>query len=270
MLAVISSIGGLKAICQNIGLFFYLEEKNIEVNLMAGNSGGAIALAFINVFSAKEAYNILKNSPKPSIYWDFFTYFWDKLIGKKRFGFLKIKKIRNYIKNKLSNIKFKDLKIPFYTNAYNLNLNMGEIFSPKTTPNVLVSDAILASSSIPILFDAYHFNGSYYWDGGIIEPAPLTDILLTHEIDTVILVLSKEKMALDKRVNRWLEYEEISDLINYYIFNRVYEEVKVAHKLLSNVKIIEFEVRGKIGLFEYENIDRMIERSYYKAKKLKL
>ena len=190
MYALISSVGGLKAICTTIAFYRLVEEYNIPINITAGNSGGAIALGFLNIYGYEKTVNILKKCPKPLIFWDIITYIWDKIRNNKRYGFLKIKSIRNYIKSILKDIKIGDLKSPFYTHAYCLNDNKGVLFSSTTTPDIKLADAILASSAIPLLFEPYIIDNKYYWDGGIIQPAPLVEIIIKHNVKNIILILS--------------------------------------------------------------------------------
>jgi predicted acylesterase/phospholipase RssA len=71
--------------------------------------------------------------------------------------------------------------ITFTVNATNLSDYNLEYFNNRLTPDVKVMDAIVASSSLPILFPPYLINETYYYDGGFCDncPVELVDELFT-------------------------------------------------------------------------------------------
>ena len=68
---------------------------------------------------------------------------------------------------------YKYSKIMFTTNALNINNSRLEYFNYKLTPDVKVVDAIMASSSLPLVFPAYLINGKHYYDGGLGNNCPV-------------------------------------------------------------------------------------------------
>lgn len=66
-----------------------------------------------------------------------------------------------------------------YIVATNITKHQVIVFSKDTTPDVSVADAVLMSSSIPLLFEAIQFNGTeighgdFYADGGLLFNYPL-------------------------------------------------------------------------------------------------
>lgn len=65
--------------------------------------------------------------------------------------------------------KFKKM---FTVCVYNIDLNQPEYFSPTTTPDKKVFDAIIASSNLPLLFPAYRIGDYDYFDGGFCNNCP--------------------------------------------------------------------------------------------------
>jgi NTE family protein len=91
-------------------------------------------------------------------------------------------------------ITFKELYrhsgILFTVNALNVSTSNVEYFNHLLSPDVKVIDAIMASSSIPLIFPAYKINNSYYYDGGLCNNCPanyideLSSIAFSLSIDT--------------------------------------------------------------------------------------
>lgn len=77
--------------------------------------------------------------------------------------------------SQLQELNKKELKVF----ACNLNTSSLQEFSAEKTPNVIIAEALRASMSIPLLFNAYKFkdsnpNDHIYIDGGVIYNFPIT------------------------------------------------------------------------------------------------
>lgn len=57
--------------------------------------------------------------------------------------------------------------------TYNLSTNKKEYVNSETYPDILVTKAIRMSSTFPVVFPPYEYEGSYYLDGGIVENLPM-------------------------------------------------------------------------------------------------
>jgi predicted acylesterase/phospholipase RssA len=71
---------------------------------------------------------------------------------------------------------FKELydltKLNFVSTVVNLDTSKEEFFSHLSTPNLNVVEGVLMSMNIPILFQQYQYNNTFYVDGGILNPLP--------------------------------------------------------------------------------------------------
>jgi predicted acylesterase/phospholipase RssA len=76
--------------------------------------------------------------------------------------------------------------VQFTVNAFNITKSLHEYFNYKLTPDVKIIDAVIASSSIPIIFPAYSIGDSYYYDGSICTCHPVE---LVEDLGTIILDL---------------------------------------------------------------------------------
>jgi NTE family protein len=178
--------GGVKGIAY-VGALMELENKGILKNIkkVAGTSAGAITALLIALrYSSDEIMDIMfeldfnkfvdKSRWKTKNFYDVIT----------KFGIAKGDYFQNWIEDiiyrkiKLKNVTFSD----FIRNnnfcdlmvvGVNLTKRNVEIFSYKTTPNILLSTAIRISMSIPLFFHAVKYNNDIYIDGGLFWNYPL-------------------------------------------------------------------------------------------------
>jgi len=87
-------------------------------------------------------------------------------------GLFSLKKIEKLILNKLPYDTFTDLKIPFFCCATNLSTGEYEIFGSGT-----LHDKILASISVPLIFEPVTINGDVFVDGGLLNNLPVEPLL---------------------------------------------------------------------------------------------
>lgn len=162
--------------CSIFGAIKYLYEKHYIDNLKSimGISAGSI----IGIFMAlKFSYNDIEklmlkiNISKIIDYENNFidildNYGYDD--GKKFIRIIKIA-IKNVLGNE--NATFKDLyefsKIEFSVVGSNITNSTETIFNHLNHPDMKIYEAIIISSSIPLVFKPYKFNGDLYLDGGL-------------------------------------------------------------------------------------------------------
>ncbi|MEM4385650.1 MAG: patatin-like phospholipase family protein [Candidatus Anstonellales archaeon] len=156
--------GGVKCI-GHIGLIRYLIEKEYIPVQLCGVSGGAIISGLYSYFITKgmsptQSYTSLLDiiskvnisSFKDVSYLSILSLLWT---DGKNFGFVKGKKIYDFILSTTDGIKFKDLKIDLYITATELTTGRLVVFSNYTTPEVTLADAIRSSISIQGVFKPF-------------------------------------------------------------------------------------------------------------------
>jgi len=162
-----------------------LEENNIlqGIEKVAGTSAGSIVSTLVALkYTAKEIYDIVNTLDFKSfedglnpfrviseygLYKGDFALSWLHSIVDKKAG---------------QNATFLDLRkqgfLDLHVIATNLRSRNYEIFSFDTTPDVMVAEAIRASMSIPIFFDAFKFSNwntdTVYEDGGVMLNYPIS------------------------------------------------------------------------------------------------
>jgi NTE family protein len=170
------SSGGSRGLA-HIGVLKVLMDENIPVDLIAGTSAGALFGAFFAAGWSWEQFEALIEEMKTVNSWAN----WDFNFSSLRTGFLKGRKARDKIINRWTDNKtFEDLQIPLYMVAADILTGDEVVFDQGS-----LADAIRASLSIPVLVEAWHYQGRYFVDGGIVNHLPAS-VLRERGADIVI------------------------------------------------------------------------------------
>jgi len=143
----------------HLGVVKALQESSIYPSEISGTSSGAIAGAFLaNGFSPDEVKDIFIN--KLSL----------NMLSRREFklGLISMKTIRMFLQKNLRYKKFEDLPIPFFVTATSFADGSQHIFNHGN-----IIDAIIASSSIPVIFQPVVIHGIPFVDGGLSNNLPV-------------------------------------------------------------------------------------------------
>src|SRR5574344_1429629 len=149
--------GGAKGFT-HLGVLKALEEHNLQPDILCGVSSGAVLAALYAdgypVDSIIALYDRLSLIQYVDIDWN-------------ESGLLSLKKFKQFLDTTLRAKTFSELKIPLKVVV--TNLDKGEsvvLYSGSLT------DALIASCSVPILFDPWVIGGQHYVDGGLLHNLP--------------------------------------------------------------------------------------------------
>lgn len=199
---LVLSGGGAKCMAQ-IGALKVIEEAGIKLDYIGGTSMGAIIGAMYSLgYSANEIEGYLRQ-----VNWDALMAnevprnrlsFFDRKADDRYFLSFPLTKngievpqginYAQYILKELSSItqqsypyqSFKELPIPFYCLATNLETGKAKVFEEGR-----LIDALRASSAFPSLFTPYEIDDSLYIDGGVVLNYPVK-IMREKDVDVVI------------------------------------------------------------------------------------
>jgi NTE family protein len=151
--------GGVAKSVAHIGVLRALVESKIDIDYLAGTSGGAVVASF---FAAGKPVAELE-ALGAGIHWK-------NLAGitLPRLGFLSSEKVRKFVADEIGDIDFRDLKIPVAIVASDLTAGARRVF---TTGNVAI--ACQASSAVPEFYTPVEMEGHLFVDGGISEYVPI-------------------------------------------------------------------------------------------------
>ena len=146
--------GGAARGIAHVGVLKQLSHYNIPIDFIAGTSAGAIAGAFYA--AGMDMDELVKIANK--LTWKNFARF--KLSRK---SMVSSKPVQELLEKHLGQIKFKDLKMPFWVLGTDILTGEGVYLND---PELSVALAARASSSFPGIYEPTDVNGRYIFDGG--------------------------------------------------------------------------------------------------------
>jgi NTE family protein len=209
----------------HLGVLQALNEEGIFPEIVAGTSSGSIAGAlYCDGKSPMEIKEILtKNDVNGKI----------NLLALMK-GLMRHENLRKVMTANLKNKHFEELKIPLYINATDFLKGEEKIFSSGT-----ITDKVVASSSVPLIYEPTFIDGIPYVDGGLsnnlcVAPLrPQCQILIGVNVNPV--KPWKDKSSLTDNLDRSLHmalrpntlkgkemcdvYIEPPELSKYYLFD---------------------------------------------------
>ncbi len=236
-IGLVLSGGGARGFA-HLGLMQALNEEGIYPDVISGTSAGAlVGVLYADGYTPKEILKIMNSGSRL----DFMR------PAMPREGLLQLNGIQKILKAHLNARTFKELKIPMFVSATDLNNGKAVYFSQGS-----LLDPVIASASIPVLFQPVKINDISYVDGGVLDNLPVRPIE------------DKCKILIGSFVNPVGYVEKISGLINIAertfmlsMSKEVTEKIKkfdlfVAPLELRNYKILDPEKARELFLVGYK------------------
>lgn len=175
--AALALSGGGALGAAHVGVIAALEEQGIDFDYVAGVSAGALAGAMLAC--GHDADSIWKAVQRTKLF---------KLIAafpSAGFGLIRGKKIHRLFCELFEDRSFSDLCIPFAVGATDFQNGERVLISEGK-----VADAVLASVSVPVLFEPFFHPLLQRWlvDGGITENLPLEPVIRGYQGRRIIAV----------------------------------------------------------------------------------
>jgi NTE family protein len=221
-IGLVLSGGGARGFA-HLGVIEALNESGIYPDVISGTSAGAIiGVLYADGYSPKKILNLMNTGSRL----DFMR------PALPREGLLQINGIIKILKTSLRSKNFKELKIPLFVTATDLNNGKAVYFSEGN-----LYDPIVAS----VLFQPVKIDGISYVDGGVLDNLPLRPIE------------NKCRILIGSFVNPVGYMEKISGLINIAertfmlsMSKEIFEKAKkfdlfIAPLELRNYKILDPE-----------------------------
>ena len=228
--------GGARGLA-HIGVIAALEECGIHPCAIAGSSMGAIIGAFYAAgLTPKELLAVAKQE---KLY---------KLLKWKfpKAGMLSLTVLEDLMKEHIGKDSFSDLEKKLYICVSNISKGEKEVFSEGP-----LYRAVLASASIPVVFEPQVIEGDTYVDGGLFDDMPVDT--LRKDCDRIIA----------SHVNYSGPHPDLDGI--RAIAERVYRLA-----IYQNVKknfdkcdvVIDPPTLRQHGIFDFRNVDRLYEIGY--------
>lgn len=255
--AVVLSGGGAKG-AYEAGALSTIVRRTQDIHVMTGASIGAINAAVFAWEYERTGDMISAAETVKSI--------WSELDGLFKFSFLRIifEVLRSYlttsspvnfpslvdntkIQNKLKelipdDVKISDIKrIELAINA--TCLTEGKTVSFTRDNDAYLYEAVLASSCLPLIFEAQPIDGGFYVDGGVFNNTPLRDALVAQATDVFVVELKPQSKDLYmETIQDSTRFDSIyqvgSRMIELITDKIMYEDLKNAKKINDIIDVI--------------------------------
>ena len=163
--------GGVRGVA-HVGVIQALEQRGVKVREIVGTSIGAIVGAAIaaGVPTARLADRASRFSRDDIVT----VNRWALLLnGIRQTSVFTAERLQAFIDEVVPETDWSKLSIPLCVNAVDAQTAETEWFGAGGRTDVSLHDAIYASAALPLYYPPAEFDGSYYFDGGILDPLPI-------------------------------------------------------------------------------------------------
>lgn len=255
--AVVLSGGGAKG-AYAAGALGAIARRTEEIHIMTGASVGAINAALFAWHYEQNGDLIAAAEAVKAAWLDcdalFKISFW-RIVAQIFCSYLRTRSPLNFaslvdttrVKRQIQQLIPKDLKISDLTRielAINATcLTEGKTVSFTRKNDAYLWQAVLASCSIPLLFETQCLGGGFYVDGGLFNNTPLRDALVAQATDVFVVELKpKAKEVYLKTIHDTGPYSSIAQVggrMAELITDKImYEDLKKARKINEIIDII--------------------------------
>lgn len=227
----------------HIGALRAMEEQEIEIEYISGTSIGA----FVAVF-----YAFGNKSDKIEEIVSELEWLDISRVSLSRYGLLSIERLGDLITEYLGNKNIEDAQIPLTIVATDIYTGEKVVFDKGS-----VADAVMASMSVPGIFQPLEINGKMLVDGGIAENVP---------VKTVQEMGAGYVIGID--LNAKHNYEKPANIIDV-IMNSLHFLIKVSDELQT--KEADLLIKPDLSRFnrsDIEQISELMSKGYDDTKKI--
>ncbi|WP_167017093.1 patatin-like phospholipase family protein [Chitinophaga sp. Cy-1792] len=240
--AFVLSGGGARGYA-HLGVLRAYEEIGVLPSAIAATSAGSIAAALVcDGYSTDEIRAIFKEFKLGlSMQWK-----------NWQLGLLTLKKLQEVLEKTLRHQQFEELKVPLYITATNFSSGEQKVFDRGP-----VIPAVLAASSVPMLFQPILLDGVQYVDGGLSGNLPVEP--LAGKYEDIIGVHVNPLVPLDSSGGFLFNLERTLHLA---IRESVLKNKALCHEFIEPAGL------GKFGMFEFSRFDEIYATGYEYTKKI--
>lgn len=229
--------GGAKGFA-HLGALKVFEEQGIRPDVIAGTSAGALAgVLYADGFAPEEIADLFRGHKLT----DF--------AGISLFsgGLFRPNGVAKMLRDNLHAHKFEELNIPFRAIATNWETAQVKVFSQGDN----LVEAVIASCSVPMVFEPVEIDGVQYVDGGVLKNFPVSAI--REETDCVIGVNLMKLQAFSRSKSIKGTASRYYDIISKL---NVKDDVQLTDIL------IDMEGLHNYSMFDLKSIDAIINEGY--------
>ncbi len=278
--AFVGSGGATKGIA-HVGVLKAMEELGLSADVFVGASAGAIAGAFFA--QGFEADRMI----------DWFRPFWarddrDGALKGRYFlgaptaaqwrspgwltsGLLSIDRFERYLAQALPTNDFRRLDKPFYVTATDVDGRGRAVFGKGHIEDVAISQAVAASSCVPLLFRPYKIGGRYYVDGELVRTLSI-DLAVEAGAD-VVIISNVYRPHVTREGEPSLVHGSAPAMIrqtaNIILSEKERRGMDLIHRLHPNLTLLNVSADlGQYSFIDRSNARQLLTRGYREALKV--
>ena len=219
---LVLSGGGARGFA-HLGLIQALNETGIYPDVISGTSAGAlVGVLYADGYSPKEILHLMNPGSRLDLMRPIMP----------REGLLQIGGITKILKSHLRASTFEELRIPLFVTATDLNSGKAEYFCSGE-----LIEPVIASASIPVLFQPVIINNNYYVDGGVLDNLPVKPI---EEQCRYLIGSFVNPVGFVEKINGLINIAERTFMIS--MSKEIIEKASKFDLLVSPPELINFKV----------------------------
>lgn len=234
----------------HLGIIKFLEENNLKPKEIIGTSMGSLIGA---LYAFGYTYDELEKITTDIKYLKLIDF------NISNPSILEVKKVLEYLELLFKKKQIKNTKINLKIITTNLKSGEPRLFSKES--DILISNAVISSMSIPGLFPPFEYQNEYFTDGFVCSNLPIE---FANIKNTILAIDAYNSTILKSSINKvnFKVYNKISNMnkilkqsINLMIINQTRDKLKnYKNILLIKPDVSDFEMYNFNKWKEIENI----------------
>lgn len=237
---VVLSGGGARC-AAHLGVLKALDELGVQISAVSGVSAGAIVGA---LYAAGNTPSVILSILKKATYFGVTDFAWFKN------GIFKMDGLRNILEDMIGPDSFEALKIPLYVTATDISRGVSVTFSKGE-----LFSTVIASSSVPIIFEPVFLADMQLVDGGILDNLPVGPLIGTCD---AIIGVHVNKLYDGQNVVRLNKVSMIEQCFHLAIANTVMNKAHSCHIFIE-------PLLAGFKMFDMKRADEIFELGYSAA-----
>jgi NTE family protein len=275
--AFVGSGGATKGIA-HLGVLKAMEELGLEADVFVGASSGAIAGAFFSQgFSADEMVDWLRPTwrrehPGAAMKGRYFlglpTSEQLRSLGWLTSGMFSIDRFERFVRERLPTNDFRKLAKPLLVTATDVDGRGRVVFGPGYNEDVPISQAVAASSCVPLLFRPYRIGDRYYIDGELVRTLSI-DLAVEAGAD-VVIISNVYRPHVTRANERSLVHGSVPAMVrqtaNIILSEKEKRGIDLIHRLYPHLAILNVSADlGRYSFLDRGDARQLLTRGYREA-----
>lgn len=235
--------GGAALGAAHIGVLKAIDELNIRISYLSGNSIGAfVATLYAFGISWQEMEKIALDM----------RWFDISKISISKYSLLSNKKLGKVLLDTIGDVNIEQAEIPLAIVAGDLNTGGRVVFDKGK-----VSDAVMASTAIPGVFRPLKIDGRYLVDGGVVENVPVSLLKPLGAKYTIAVNLSAKR-----------SFQKPENVIDVMINSYYAVLMNLSNAVSEDADLVIMPDVSEFSLANTKNADKLIIKGYEEAMKV--